>query len=345
MIHCRPSFPRRSSLPCRPVTARRGRDGPGAFGGGTGGRSAARAGGAARASGAARGRLAQRLRERRLVLRHRRLVGGHLLLILGDEGEGGLATGWVGRGRRRGGGGRGGRRRTRLLRLRQIGSLLMLVRRRLGLVPGEGVLVLGDGALAARRAPVGGRRSRGRGGRGVGQGLRSRGRLTALVLGQFRLVGVERRLRGRDRLAQRRRIEGAERLPGCDLLADGGRHGGHLARHLERGRGVVHGFDGSDDGHALPDVRACHRGCAVARVAATRGGPRRGPAAQHDDKDQPSGHQGAPMARTTPSAPGRARHCHRRDFRQSRRLLLHRRGRTRPRPHRSRRCTSGRRSR
>ncbi len=290
----------------------------------------------ARASGAARGRLAQGLRERRLVLGHRRLVGGHQLLILGDEGEGGLATGEVGRGRRRrGGGGCGARRRARLLRLRQIGGLLMLVHRRLGLVLGEGVLVLGD---AARRAPVGGRRSRGRRGRGVRQGLGGRGHLTALVLGQFRLVGVQRRLRRGDGLAQRRRIEGAERLSGCDLLPDGGRHGGHLARHLERGRGVVHGFDGSDDRQALPDVRACHRGCAVARVATAGGGPGGGAAAQHDDEDQPSGNQGAPVARTTPSAQRRARHCHRR-------YLRHRRGRTRPRPHRSHRCTSGHRSR
>ena len=73
--------------------------------------------------------------------------------------------------------------------------------------------------------------------------------------------------------------------PAVTCCADGRRHGGHLAGHLERGRGIVDGLDGPDHGEALPDVGPGDAGRAVARVPAPDLGPGGGPAAEHDDED------------------------------------------------------------
>ena len=223
--------------------------------------------------------------------------------------------------------------------------LLLLVGRRLRFVLGQRGLVLRDRARRATSLRGGGRgRRRGRGGIRRRAG---RGRLAGLVLGQLRLVGIDRRLVRGDGLAQRCRLERAERLSCRHLLADGRRHRRYLARHLKGSRGVVHRLDGSDNGQALPDVGARHRGRAVAGVAATRRGPGRCSATEDDDEDDGAGDQRTPMARAAPPAARRPRHRCRQERHRDRHHRDRHRSRRRPRGtrHRSQRCRSCRRSR
>ena len=180
---------------------------------------------------AARGLGAEGLAERRLVLRHGRLVLGDLLLVRRDRLEGGLARGLAGRW-------------CSVLALvqslwawaRSAASLLLVGRQR-RLVLGQ--RASGPAVTVAFWPPVAPAWASSWWWSsscvevGVLDGVddaEDDARLALLVLDQLGLVGGQGGLGRRDGLAQRGRVERAQRLPGRDLLARRHRHGGHLAR-------------------------------------------------------------------------------------------------------------------